>query len=268
MDLFLKDKVAIVTGAGRGIGRTIAMTLAEDGAKIAVNDYFEDRAESTAKEIRDAGGAAIGVQANVIDGDSVNAMVERVKKEFGRIDILVNNAGIPAESPEGQAMGAPYFLGSKRENWDRTMDVITYGVLNCVSAVLPGMQEQNYGKIISIISDAGRVGEPRLVVYSMAKGGVVAFSKALAKEVGRSRININCVSPGFTDTDATRRRNENPEEWQQRVQQLGRFYPLARGLGRLGEPSDIANAVTFLASDRAEWITGQTLSVNGGYSMI
>jgi NAD(P)-dependent dehydrogenase (short-subunit alcohol dehydrogenase family) len=142
------------------------------------------------------------------------------------------------------------------------MGLITYGVLNCSKAVLPGMKERRWGRIVSVISDAGRVGEPRLVAYSMAKAGIIGATKALAKEAGRFAITVNCVSPATTVTDATR-------EWiEASAEQIMRFYPLAKGLNRLGQPSDIANAVTFLASDRAEWITGQILSVNGGYSMV
>jgi NAD(P)-dependent dehydrogenase (short-subunit alcohol dehydrogenase family) len=141
------------------------------------------------------------------------------------------------------------------------MGLITYGVLNCSRAVIEGMSERRWGRIISIISDAGRVGEPRLVAYSLAKAGVVGFSKALAKEMGRYCVTVNCVSPGTTETDAT-------AEWiQEQGERIMRQYPLARGLNRLGQPADIANAVAFLASQRAEWITGQVLSVNGGYSM-
>jgi NAD(P)-dependent dehydrogenase (short-subunit alcohol dehydrogenase family) len=264
MDLMLEGKVAIVTGSGRGIGDGIARTLAEEGAHVCVNDYFQERADEVAASIGEAGGKAIAVQADVTDRTQVDAMVERVREEWGRVDILVNNAGIPAERV---GEGGGYFVDSGREQWDRTMGLITYGVLNCTQAVLPGMIEQNYGKIVSIISDAGRTGEPRLHVYAMAKGGVVAFSKAIAKENGRFRINVNCVSPGATprlaDGDTA-----GDEDAQARQNQLFRLYPMGRGLQRLGEPRDIANAVTFLVSDRAEWITGQTLSVSGGYTMV
>lgn len=272
MDLFLRDRVALVTGAGRGIGRAIALMLATEGARVAANDYFEERAASVAAEIEAAGGIAIGVPADVTDGDAVRAMVDRVARELGPIDILVNNAGIPVPAAGDPAAGGggSYFVETTREGWDRTMGVITYGVLNCTSAVIPGMIERNYGKIVSIISDAGRVGEPRLGVYSMAKGGVIALSKAIAKENGRFGINVNCVSPGATETETmlAGREQQDPEERQQRMRQLGRMYPMARGLDRLGTPQDIANAVAFLVSDRAAWITGQTLSVSGGYSML
>jgi NAD(P)-dependent dehydrogenase (short-subunit alcohol dehydrogenase family) len=272
MDLMLDGKAAIVTGGGRGIGEAICKTLAEDGARVCVNDYFEERADETVAAIREAGGTAIAAQADVTDREQVDAMVARATEEWGRVDILVNNAGIPARAPGEEGGGGGYFVDTGREQWDRTMGVITYGVLNCTNAVLPGMIQQTYGKIVSIISDAGRTGEPRLHVYAMAKGGVVAFSKAIAKENGRFGINVNCVSPGATATPATgnlvEAASSGDEEAQARLNQMLRVYPIGRGLQRLGMPQDIANAVTFLVSDRAEWITGQTLSVSGGYTMV
>jgi NAD(P)-dependent dehydrogenase (short-subunit alcohol dehydrogenase family) len=184
----------------------------------------------------------------------------------------VNNAGIPASSAEetGGAFGGPLFSQEDRAAWDRVMNVVTYGVLNCSRAVLEHMSNQSWGRIINIISDAGRIGEPRLVTYSMAKAGVTGFTKALAKELGRYRITANCVSPSTTETETTASLFEAAHQSQEgaaRLEAIGRQYPLYRGLGRLGQPQDIANAVAFLASDRAEWITGQVLSVNGGYCM-
>lgn len=263
MDLGITGRVAFVTGAGRGIGQEICLTLAAEGVRIAVNDLFQERAGETAALIRKSGGQAIGVAADVTDYNAVNTAVARAVAEFGAVDILVNNAGIPAvTAQEAIPSTGGFFPGSDREQWDRTMGLITYGVLNCARAVIEGMQERRWGRIISIISDAGRVGEPRLVAYSMAKAGVIGFSKALAKECGRQAITVNCVSPATTETDATR-------EWiEQQGEQIMRAYPLAKGLNRLGRPSDIANAVAFLASARSEWITGQVLSVNGGYSMV
>jgi len=264
MDLGIKDRVALVTGAGRGIGRQICLTLAEEGARVAVNDIMQDRADACADEIRKAGGQAIGVVADVTDAEAVGAMMKRVIDEWGQIDILVNNAGIPviASSEDAMAAAGQFFTQSERAQWDRTMGLITYGVLSCSRAAVEHMSERRWGRIVSIISDAGRVGEPRLVAYSMAKAGVVGFTKALAKEVGRFCITVNCVSPATTQTEAT-------AAWiQSQGEQIMRGYPLAKGLGRLGQPGDIANAVAFLVSQRAEWITGQILSVNGGYSMV
>jgi NAD(P)-dependent dehydrogenase (short-subunit alcohol dehydrogenase family) len=203
------------------------------------------------------------VAFDVTDYAAVEAGVARIVAEFGSVDILVNNAGIPAATATDAVPSTGGLFGqSSREQWDRTMGLITYGVLNCSRAVVGGMAERRWGRIVSVISDAGRVGEPRLVPYSMAKAGVIGFSKALAKEMGRNCITVNCVSPATTVTDATK-------DWiEAQGEQIMRAYPLARGLGRLGQPSDIANAVAFLASERAQWITGQILSVNGGYSMV
>jgi len=264
MDMGIKGRVALVTGAGRGIGGQICRTLAEEGAKVAVNDVMQERADAVAGEIRQAGGQAIGIVADVTDLEAVTAMVKRVSEEWGSLDILVNNAGIPVVTgpDDDTAAGGPFFSRSDRAQWDRTMGLITYGVLNCSRAVIEGMSERGWGRIINIISDAGRVGEPRLVAYSMAKAGTVGFSKALAKEMGRFCVTVNCVSPATTETEAT-------ADWiKEQGERIMRQYPLARGLNRLGQPTDIANAVAFLASQRAEWITGQVLSVNGGYSMV
>jgi NAD(P)-dependent dehydrogenase (short-subunit alcohol dehydrogenase family) len=263
MDLGISGRVALVTGAGRGIGAEIGRTLAAEGVRVAVNDLFQERADESAEALRKAGAQAIGVAFDETDFAAVEAGVQRVLGEFGQIDILVNNAGIPAASANDALPSAGgLFGGTDREQWDRTMGLITYGVLNCARAVIGPMTEQRWGRIVSVISDAGRVGEPRLVAYSMAKAGVVGFTKALAKESGRNCITVNCVSPATTVTDATK-------DWiAAQGEQIMRSYPLARGLGRLGQPSDIANAIAFLASERAEWITGQVLSVNGGYSMV
>ena len=270
MDLGLEGKVAIVTGSGRGIGRQIALTLAEERAKVAVNDYYEDRAKAMADEIKAAGGQAMGVKADVTSFEEVTAMVKKVVDEWGRVDILCNNAGnwgILDPSAAAGKMGL--FVEMDRTGWEQWLGINLFGNLNCTKAVIDYMVNQQYGKIVNTISDAGRVGEPRQSVYSAAKAGVVGFTKALAKEVGRYCINVNCVAPGATYTETTLGRFEDrTEERKESEQALYRVYPLARGHQRLGLPSDIANAVTFLASDRAEWITGQVLSVSGGYSMV
>jgi 2-hydroxycyclohexanecarboxyl-CoA dehydrogenase len=228
MDLGIKDRVAVVTGAGRGIGRQICLTLGQEGAKVAVNDVFQERADAVAEEIRRAGGQALGVVADVTDLEAVTAMVSRIADEWGVVDILVNNAGLPVTEGSQDAAGGPFFSRSDRAQWDRTMGLITYGALNCSRAVVEGMSERCWGRIISIISDAGRVGEPRLVAYSLAKAGVVGFSKALAKEMGRYCVTVNCVSPGTTETDAT-------AEWiQEQGERIMRQSPSSLPSGRSG----------------------------------
>jgi 2-hydroxycyclohexanecarboxyl-CoA dehydrogenase len=271
--LGLKEKTAIVTGSGRGIGRGIAMTLAAEGACVGVNDYYLDRAEATAREIRDAGGKAIGLQADVTQSDQVEQMVSAVVSEWGTVHILVNNAGIPAGVLETDPLSMMRtFMDTSRADWDKLINLDFVGVLNCCKAVLPYMSKQRYGKIVSIISDAGRIGEPGQTVYSGVKAGIVGFSKALAKEVCRFEVNVNCVAPSATTgtflsellgTDKPRNDVE-----QDRLDKILKVYPLGRSKKRLGQPSDLANAVAFLASDASEWVTGQVLSVNGGYCMV
>jgi 3-oxoacyl-[acyl-carrier protein] reductase len=273
MDLKLKGKVAIVTGSGRGIGRAITTILASEGAKVAVNDYYLERAESVAKEIRDSGGEAIPLQADVTKADQVEQMVKKVLDNWGKVDILVNNAGIPAGVLETNALSLMHtFRESDKTEWDRLIELDLYGVLNCCRAVVGPMSTQNYGKIVSIISDAGRIGEPRQAVYSGVKAGIVGFSKALAKEVARYKINVNCVAPSATGgtylSQLTGSDQPRTDEEKERLRKVMSVYPLARSMGRLGIPSDIANAVAFLVSDVSEWVTGQVLSVNGGYCMV
>ena len=280
MDLGLVGRVALVTGAGRGIGKAIALTLAGEGARVAVNDYYQERADAVAQEIATVltlqaeGAEALGVQADVTDAGAVRAMVAATVERFGRLDILVNNAGIPAAAglggqPGGGGFSGPLFKDTGPDDWRRTMEVITLGVLNCSHAVLPHMVEQGGGVILNIVSDAGRVGEPRLAAYSMAKSGVIGLTRALAKEEGRNGIRVNAVSPATTETEATAALfGDASPEGQARLQAVLRQYPLGRKRGGLGRPQDIADAVAFLVSDRAQWITGQVLSVDGGYAMV
>ncbi|MHA1362284.1 MAG: SDR family NAD(P)-dependent oxidoreductase [Candidatus Freyarchaeota archaeon] len=251
MDLGLNGKVALVTGAGRGIGRAIALTLAKEGANVVVNDLDEEEISSVVKEIESLGVKVLGAKADVTNYDEVSGMVENAEKEFGRVDILVNNAGVGAYG---------LFADMDRKSWDPDIKVNIYGVMNCCKAVIKGMIERRYGKIVSIASDAGRVGEPYFSVYSAAKAAVIGFSKALAKELGRYMINVNVVCPGTTKTPLVEPLISNEEI----VKRMLKAYAIRR----LGEPQDIANAVAFLVSDAASWITGQTLSVSGGYTMI
>ncbi len=248
----LNDKVAVVTGAGRGIGRAIALKLAREGAKVCVADLDQVSAGKVAKEILDMGREALAVRVDVTDYSDVEEMVNKALDVFGMIDILVNNAGWDKAEP---------FLESTQETWDKVIAINFRGPINCTRAVLPHMVQRKYGKILSIASDAGRVGSSGEAVYSGAKGGVIAFSKTIAREMSRFGINVNCVCPGPTETPLFDEiASGNPKL----AEGLKRAIPLRR----LGKPGDIANAVAFLVSDEAEYITGQTLSVSGGLTMI
>jgi 2-hydroxycyclohexanecarboxyl-CoA dehydrogenase len=244
----LDDKVTIVTGAGRGIGRGIVEKLAAEGAKVVVSDVDEESARETAGAI---GGGAVGLRADVTSKESVEAMVEEVVDRFGRVDVLVNNAGWDKVEP---------FLKSNESDWERVIAINLYGTLHCCKAVLPVMVEQEYGKVVNIGSDAGRVGSSGEAVYSAAKGGIIAFTKTLAREMARYKINVNCICPGPADTPLFAEIGEENPKLKEALQKAIPFR-------RLALPQDLANAVAFLASDEAEYITGQTLSVSGGLTM-
>jgi 2-hydroxycyclohexanecarboxyl-CoA dehydrogenase len=242
------SRIAIVTGAGQGIGRAIAEKLAADGATVVVTDVNETTAKETAEAI---GGSAVGIHADVTSRESVDAMVEQVRARFGRIDVLVNNAGWDKAGP---------FVDSDPADWDRVIAINLYGVLNMSKAVLPVMAAQNGGTVVNLASDAGRVGSSGEAVYSAAKAGVIGFTKAVAREMARHRVNANCVCPGPTDTALFASiGGDNPK--------LREALTKAIPLRRLAQPSDLANAVAFLASDAAAYITGQTVSVSGGLTM-
>jgi len=264
MDLNLKDKVVVVTGSGEGIGKRTVLTFAREGCNVVVNDIVASKAESVAKEVEALGVKTLVAVADVSNMDEVDGMIKKVFLQFTRIDILVNNAFAWDRKP---------FSKSAREDWVAPINVCLYGTLHCTKAVINHMTEARYGKIINVVSDAGRVGEANSPIYAAAKAGIIAFSKSLAKEVGHYNINVNCVSPAAVNTE--RRIREHQMEWEQataerrewikqRDQTQLRLYPL----GRLGEPEDIANVIVFLASDRARYITGQVISVNGGYIMV
>ncbi len=269
MDLQLKDKVAFITGAGQGIGRGIAHTLASEGVKVAVNDLFAERANQVVKEIMDAGNTAVSAAADITDLEAVQAAVASVVGDLGPVDILVNNAGVPHEVRSGQVTRT-VFAGSDSGYWKKQIDLNLYGCLNCVHSVLDSMIERKSGKIISIISEAGRTGEANLAVYSGAKAGILGFTKAIARENGRYAINANCVAIGATAHEGTKP-ILNPDatpETDEILKRILKVYPIGKGLGRIGRPYDVAYAVAFLASPKAEFITGQCLSVSGGFSMV
>jgi len=246
LDMRLKDKIAIVTGAGQGIGRGIAEKLAAEGATVVVTDLNETTAKETADAVK-----GVGIQADVTSRESVEAMVAQVHQQFGRIDVLVNNAGWDKASP---------FVDSDPADWDRVIAINLYGVLHTCRAVLPIMAEQGSGHVVNLASDAGRVGSSGEAVYSAAKGGVIAFTKAVARESARHGINANAVCPGPTDTALfASMGGDNPK--------LREALTKAIPFRRLAQPSDLANVVAFLASDEASYVTGQTVSVSGGLTM-
>lgn len=247
----LKDKTAIVTGAAQGIGRAIAMRLAAEGAKVAVCDIQADAAERTAGEIKGVGGAAIAVRLDVTSLESATAAVAQVERELGPLAILVNNAGWDKLEP---------FIESTPETWDKVIAINFRGVLNCCKAAVPRMIEHGSGKIVSIASDAGRVGSLGEAVYSGCKGGIIAFSKTLARELARNKINVNVVCPGPTDTALLRGVMEDRPKVLEAMQ---RGIPLRR----LGKPEDLAGAVAFFVSPDADYATGQVISISGGLTM-
>jgi 2-hydroxycyclohexanecarboxyl-CoA dehydrogenase len=267
MDLQLKDKVALVTGGGRGVGRGVCLRLAQEGAKLVVNDFHERRAERVAAEIRDSGGTAVPIRADITDMAQVRAMVAQAREQLGAVDILVNNAGIPAREEGEQVTGGwEDFHLSSPESWAKMINLNMFGTMNCTHAVLPSMVERRYGKIISVMSEAGRVGEAKLAAYSGAKAGMLGFSKAIARELGKHCINVNVVALGAVDAKETPF-EQLDEKAQARLTQLFKSYPMGRGLQRLSRASDVADAIAFLASDRAQYITGQVLGLSGGFAM-
>jgi len=247
----LAGKVAIVTGAAQGIGRAIASRLADEGAKVALADIQFDSAERTAEEIRGGGASAIAVALDVTKLDDAIAAADRLERELGPIDILVNNAGWDVLMP---------FVETTPDLWDKVIAINYRGVLNCCRAVAPRMQSRDSGKIISISSDAGRVGSSGEAVYAGCKAAIIGFSKTLARELAANHINVNVVCPGPTDTALLKTAMAGREKV---------LDAMARGIPfrRLGKPADLAGAVAFFASSDSDFVTGQVLSVSGGLTM-
>ena len=248
----LRGKVAVVTGAASGIGRAIALALGREGARVAALDLDGDGAAAVAREIVAAGGEAHAWPVDVADAARVTVVVGEVVGRWSTVHVLVNCAGWDRPMP---------FVETTPEFWDRILAVNLRGPIAMTRAVLPAMMAQGYGKIVSIASDAGRVGSTGEAVYSAAKGGLIAFTKTIARETARHHINVNCVCPGPSDTPLFQKEFAGPSP--KLAESLKRVIPW----GRLGTPEDIAPAVVFLASDEAGYITGQTLSVSGGLTM-
>ena len=245
----LEGKVAFVTGAASGIGRATAMRLGEEGARVAAADLNADGAAATASAI---GPDAVGLGLDITDLSSVEAAIAEAERQLGSIEILVNCAGWDRVEP---------FLDSSEETWDRIIDVNLKGVIRCTRSVLDGMISRRSGRIVNVSSDAGRVGSSGEVVYSGAKAGIIGFSKGVARETARHGLRVNVVCPGPTDTPLMAATSEaNPR--------LGEALVKAIPFRRLAKPEEIAAAIAFLASDDASFITGQTLSVSGGLTMV
>jgi 2-hydroxycyclohexanecarboxyl-CoA dehydrogenase len=250
----LGEKVAVVTGAGSGIGRAIAIRLAEEGMRVAVLDLNPQAAASTADGIRAAGGVAHVEVCDICDHAAVQRAVAGVESALGPIHTLVNNAGWDTPMP---------FLKTTPDFWQKVVAINYMGPLHMTHAVVSLMAKRNAGRVIFIASDAGRVGSSGEVVYSGCKGATIAFSKALAREVSRNNVLLNCVCPGPTNTPAMDAFVGAGEQGQKIRDAMVRGVPL----GRIGEPTDYPGLVAFLASDDAAFLTGQTISVSGGLTM-
>lgn len=247
----VQDKVAIVTGAGRGIGAATAMRLAEEGAKVVVNDISVEHAEASAAAIRKAGFDAVAHPCDITDREAVKALVQRAVDEYGRLDILVNNAGVIRDN---------LIHKMSEDDWDTVMNVHLKGAFHCTQEAQKHMVAQKYGKIVNF-SSTSALGNRGQLNYATAKAGLQGFTKTLAIELGKYNINVNAVAPGFIETDMTRATAERMGVDFEQFRVYGAQQSL---LGRIGQPIDIANAVLFLVSDEASFITGQVLYVRGG----
>ncbi|MCG3398792.1 3-oxoacyl-[acyl-carrier-protein] reductase [Staphylococcus massiliensis] len=243
------SKTALVTGASRGIGRSIALQLAEEGYNVVVNYAGnKEKADAVVEEIKQKGVDSFAIQANVAVGDEVKAMIKEVVSEFGSVDVLVNNAGITRDN---------LLMRMKEHEWDDVVNTNLKGVFNCIQKVTPQMLKQRSGSIINLSSVVGAVGNPGQINYVATKSGVLGMTKTAARELASRGITVNAVAPGFIVSDMTDALSDDVKE------KMKAQIPLAR----FGEDTDIANTVAFLASDKANYITGQTIHVNGGMHM-
>lgn len=244
----LTGKVALVTGAAQGIGKAVAMLLAQRGADIIVSDINLEKAEETSKEIATLGPRAMAIRANVAVVEEVEKMVQAIIERFGQIHILVNNAGIARDK---------LLLRMTEEDWDLVLDINLKGTFNCTKAVIRYMSKQRYGKIVNIASVVGEMGNAGQANYSASKAGVIGFTKTIAREFASRGINVNAIAPGYIVTPMTEVLPEKAKE------DLKRMIPMER----LGQPEDVAQAAFFLVSEASNYITGQVINVNGGIYM-
>ncbi|MDK2901402.1 MAG: 3-oxoacyl-[acyl-carrier protein] reductase [Thermosediminibacterales bacterium] len=245
----LSGKIAVVTGGSRGIGKAIALELAENGANVVIN-YSKDSkgAQEVAENIRNKGIDCLTIKANVSFASEVENMVETIIERYGRIDILVNNAGITRDS---------LLARMKEKDWDDVIDINLKGVYNCTKSVVKIMMKQRWGRVVNISSVVGITGNPGQTNYSAAKAGIIGFTKSCARELASRGITVNAVAPGFIRTDMTDKlRNEIKKELESKIP-----------VGRLGKPEDVAHTVLFLVSSKADYITGQVINVDGGMVM-
>ncbi len=249
MDLELRDRVVVITGGASGIGRVTAESFRREGAKLVLGDVQREALDAAVGELKEAGGEAVGCVVDVREYGQCRALMARAVEAFGRVDVLVNSAGVG---------GIPrLFVESPPDDgdWEAMVAINLLGTMHCCRAVAERMIAQRSGRIVNVASEAGKGNEKRIVVYGATKGGVIALTRGLAVELGRFNVTVNAVCPGVTRTPMTAYITDEMErEW-------SRFYPL----GRLGRPEDIAPMITFLASPAASWITGQAISVNGGF---
>ena len=244
----LAGKVALVTGAAQGIGKAVALLLARNGADIVVSDINLEKANETAKEVQALGRKALAIKVDVAKLDDVEKMAEAILAQFGQIDILVNNAGIARDK---------LILRMTEEDWDAVLNINLKGTFNCTKAIVRYMSKQKSGKIVNIASVVGEMGNAGQANYAASKAGVIGFTKTIAREFAQRGLNVNAIAPGYIETPMTDALPDKAKE------ELKRLIPL----DRLGKPEDVAEAVLFLVSESANYITGQVLNVNGGIYM-
>lgn len=259
MKMGFENKVALITGGARGIGFATAQILASEGARLVLVDINGEAAEEAARSLSGVA-EAFGLKADISSEADVAAMVEAVVQKFGSIDIFINSAAVFDDK---------LFLESEPADWDRMIGICLLGTMHCLHKILPVMVERGFGRVVCLASDSARIGQARLSYYAAAKAGVIALVKSIAQEVGRSGVTLNVVSPGATNTPFRIEREEGlraqmgEEKYARRLNSVLKMYPT----GRIGAPEDIGSTIAFLASEPASWITGQVVSVNGGFVM-